>query len=204
MPDRLRGDRPSWWVPVPCGDPERGNADLHPFVILSLDAERAEVGRFAKNFLPILFNVYSQAEEDAGSNAQRRSVLDTVRAYLTITDPQVRAWGSGAGCAGPQQHLPAIPSLMGLWWVPEWRGQEERCWAESSPSLPSWGGTPSQPVVWDFPVLQLCLAHCAQALWEFGLFFVDPLVLLVSAKSCPKAFAHWIANSRRSAPFIQF
>ncbi|KFV18585.1 RRP12-like, partial [Tauraco erythrolophus] len=53
------------------------------------DAERAEVGRFAKNFLPILFNVYSQPEEDGASNSQRRSVLDTVRAYLTITDPQM-------------------------------------------------------------------------------------------------------------------
>lgn len=52
------------------------------------------MGRFAKNFLPILFNVYSQPEEDGGSSTQRRSVLDTVRAYLTITDPQVRGvWG---------------------------------------------------------------------------------------------------------------
>lgn len=84
------GNRPSRWVPVPCSDLERGDADLHTAVILSLDAERAEVGRFAKNFLPILFNVYSQPEEDRGSSAQRRSVLDTVRAYLTITDPQVR------------------------------------------------------------------------------------------------------------------
>ncbi|KAM6090723.1 LOW QUALITY PROTEIN: RRP12-like protein [Theristicus caerulescens] len=73
--------------------------DLRPTVCQALrtlihkgcetDAERAEVGRFAKNFLPILFNVYSQPEEDGGSNAQRRSVLDTVRAYLTITDPQM-------------------------------------------------------------------------------------------------------------------
>uniref|UniRef100_A0A8C6NAX8 RRP12-like protein n=1 Tax=Melopsittacus undulatus TaxID=13146 RepID=A0A8C6NAX8_MELUD len=73
--------------------------DLRPTVCQALrtlihkgcgtDAERAEVGRFAKNFLPILFNVYSQAEEDGGSSAQRRSVLDTVRAYLTITDPQM-------------------------------------------------------------------------------------------------------------------
>ncbi|KFQ53849.1 RRP12-like, partial [Nestor notabilis] len=73
--------------------------DLRPTVCQALrtlihkgcgtDAEQAEVGRFAKNFLPILFNVYSQPEEDGGSNAQRRSVLDTVRAYLTITDPQM-------------------------------------------------------------------------------------------------------------------
>ncbi|XP_030342706.1 RRP12-like protein [Strigops habroptila] len=73
--------------------------DLRPTVCQALrtlihkgcgtDVERAEVGRFAKNFLPILFNVYSQPEEDGGSNAQRRSVLDTVRAYLTITNPQM-------------------------------------------------------------------------------------------------------------------
>ncbi|NWZ35500.1 RRP12 protein, partial [Brachypodius atriceps] len=73
--------------------------DLRPTVCQALrtlihkgcetDAERAEVGRFAKNFLPILFNVYSQSEEDGGTSAQRRSVLDTVRAYLTITDPQM-------------------------------------------------------------------------------------------------------------------
>ncbi|KAF1645406.1 RRP12-like protein, partial [Aptenodytes patagonicus] len=73
--------------------------DLRPTVCQALrtlihkgcetDAEQAEVGRFAKNFLPILFNVYSQPEEDGGSSAQRRSVLDTVRAYLTITDPQM-------------------------------------------------------------------------------------------------------------------
>ncbi|NXB05579.1 RRP12 protein, partial [Cnemophilus loriae] len=73
--------------------------DLRPTVCQALrtlihkgcetDAERSEVGRFAKNFLPILFNVYSQPEEDGGTSAQRRSVLDTVRAYLTITDPQM-------------------------------------------------------------------------------------------------------------------
>ncbi|KFQ78909.1 RRP12-like, partial [Phaethon lepturus] len=73
--------------------------DLRPTVCQALrtlihkgcetEAERAEVGRFAKNFLPILFNVYSQPEEDGGSSAQRRSVLDTVRAYLTVTDPQM-------------------------------------------------------------------------------------------------------------------
>lgn len=74
------------------------DADAHTLVLLSPDAERAEVGRFAKNFLPILFNVYSQPEEDGGSSSQRRSVLDTVRAYLTITDPQVSIWGDGSDC----------------------------------------------------------------------------------------------------------
>lgn len=85
------------------------------------------MGRFAKNFLPILFNVYSQPEEDGGTSAQRRSVLDTVRAYLTITDPQVGgSWGTGASCPGSGQHLPARPSLMGLWCRPDQRGQDKK------------------------------------------------------------------------------
>uniref|UniRef100_A0A8C3SAN3 Ribosomal RNA processing 12 homolog n=1 Tax=Chelydra serpentina TaxID=8475 RepID=A0A8C3SAN3_CHESE len=54
-----------------------------------MDAERAEVGRFAKNFLPILFNVYSQPGDAAGGAAHRRSVLDTIRTYLTITEQQM-------------------------------------------------------------------------------------------------------------------
>lgn len=78
------------------------------------------MGRFAKNFLPILFNVYSQPEEDGGTSAQRRSVLDTVRAYLTITDPQVRGlWGTGTSCPGLGQSLPAGLNLMGLWCRPD-------------------------------------------------------------------------------------
>uniref|UniRef100_A0A7M4F4E7 Ribosomal RNA processing 12 homolog n=1 Tax=Crocodylus porosus TaxID=8502 RepID=A0A7M4F4E7_CROPO len=53
------------------------------------DAERTEVGRFAKNFLPILFNVYSQPGDDGRSSAHRRAVLDTVRTYLTVTEQQL-------------------------------------------------------------------------------------------------------------------
>ncbi|TFK06978.1 neurobeachin [Platysternon megacephalum] len=53
------------------------------------DAERAEVGRFAKNFLPILFNVYSQPGDAGGGTAHRRAVLDTIRTYLTITEQQM-------------------------------------------------------------------------------------------------------------------
>ncbi|XP_044856219.1 RRP12-like protein isoform X2 [Mauremys mutica] len=53
------------------------------------DAERAEVGRFSKNFLPILFNVYSQPGDAGGSAADRRAVLDTIRTYLTITEQQM-------------------------------------------------------------------------------------------------------------------
>lgn len=94
-----------------------------PPVLLTPDAERAEVGRFAKNFLPILFNVYSQPQEEGSSSTQRRSVLDTVRAYLTITDPQVRAGAPralprfmGKERGSPQQERDGARALMQHAW----------------------------------------------------------------------------------------
>uniref|UniRef100_A0A2K5F4E5 Ribosomal RNA processing 12 homolog n=1 Tax=Aotus nancymaae TaxID=37293 RepID=A0A2K5F4E5_AOTNA len=53
------------------------------------EADRAEVSRFAKNFLPILFNLYGQPVADGDTPAPRRAVLETVRTYLTITDTQL-------------------------------------------------------------------------------------------------------------------
>ncbi|KAM8923920.1 RRP12-like protein [Pelodytes ibericus] len=53
------------------------------------ETDKAEVGRFAKNFLPILFNVYSQQPGGGESPANRLPVLDTVKAYLTVTDQQM-------------------------------------------------------------------------------------------------------------------
>ncbi|KAM9365254.1 RRP12-like protein [Pholidichthys leucotaenia] len=55
----------------------------------STEAEKAEVGRFSKNFLPILFNVYNQQPAAGESGAYRMAVLDTVKVYLTITDIQM-------------------------------------------------------------------------------------------------------------------
>ncbi|OCT70055.1 RRP12-like protein isoform X2 [Xenopus laevis] len=53
------------------------------------DSDKAEVSRFAKNFLPILFNVYSQPLAPGEGPSQKLPVLDTVKAYLTITDQQM-------------------------------------------------------------------------------------------------------------------
>ncbi|XP_060624215.2 RRP12-like protein [Anolis sagrei] len=74
-------------------------SDLRPIICQALrrlinkgcqtEAERAEVGRFAKNFLPILFNVYSQEDNAKESPVNRRAVLDTIRAYLTVTESQM-------------------------------------------------------------------------------------------------------------------
>uniref|UniRef100_A0A8C7QT14 Ribosomal RNA processing 12 homolog n=1 Tax=Oncorhynchus mykiss TaxID=8022 RepID=A0A8C7QT14_ONCMY len=53
------------------------------------EEEKAEVGRFAKNFLPILFNVFSQQPAPGDIAPYRMAVLDTIKVYLTVTDPQV-------------------------------------------------------------------------------------------------------------------
>ncbi|KAL6487209.1 hypothetical protein MHYP_G00038350 [Metynnis hypsauchen] len=50
------------------------------------EEQKAEVGRFAKNFLPILFNMYTQQPTPGESDPSRLAVLSTIRAYLTITD----------------------------------------------------------------------------------------------------------------------
>nr|XP_055109317.1 RRP12-like protein isoform X2 [Symphalangus syndactylus] len=53
------------------------------------EADRAEVSRFAKNFLPILFNLYGQPMAAGDTPAPRRAVLETIRTYLTVTDTQL-------------------------------------------------------------------------------------------------------------------
>ncbi|XP_067858888.1 RRP12-like protein [Heptranchias perlo] len=54
-----------------------------------IETDRAEVSRFAKNFLPILFNVYSTEPASGESAAYRMPVLDTVKMYLTLADQQL-------------------------------------------------------------------------------------------------------------------
>uniref|UniRef100_A0A3B3XUI3 Uncharacterized protein n=1 Tax=Poecilia mexicana TaxID=48701 RepID=A0A3B3XUI3_9TELE len=51
--------------------------------------EKAELGRFSKNFLPILFNLYTQQPADGDSGAYRMAVLDTIKVYLIVTDMQL-------------------------------------------------------------------------------------------------------------------
>ncbi|XP_059803243.1 RRP12-like protein [Hypanus sabinus] len=73
--------------------------DLRPTVCQALrvliskgcenDTDQAEVSRFAKNFLPILFNVYCTQPENGENPANRLPVLDTIKAYLSIADQQL-------------------------------------------------------------------------------------------------------------------
>uniref|UniRef100_A0A4W3ISL2 Ribosomal RNA processing 12 homolog n=1 Tax=Callorhinchus milii TaxID=7868 RepID=A0A4W3ISL2_CALMI len=53
------------------------------------DVDRIEVSRFAKNFLPILFNVYSAEPVPGDGSSHRLPILETIRCYLSITEQQV-------------------------------------------------------------------------------------------------------------------
>uniref|UniRef100_W5L078 Ribosomal RNA processing 12 homolog n=1 Tax=Astyanax mexicanus TaxID=7994 RepID=W5L078_ASTMX len=53
------------------------------------EEEKAEVGRYAKNFLPILFNVHTQQPTPGETDPSRLAVLDTIKAYLTVTDQKM-------------------------------------------------------------------------------------------------------------------
>lgn len=63
--------------------------------VLLPEADRAEVSRFAKNFLPILFNLYGQPVAAGEAAAPRRAVLETIKTYLTITESPVSAVKGG-------------------------------------------------------------------------------------------------------------
>uniref|UniRef100_A0A8C2WZB4 Ribosomal RNA processing 12 homolog n=1 Tax=Cyclopterus lumpus TaxID=8103 RepID=A0A8C2WZB4_CYCLU len=62
---------------------------LRTIVNKSCSTEKAEVGRFSKNFLPILFNVYGQKPAAGESGTYRMAVLDTIKVYLTVTETEM-------------------------------------------------------------------------------------------------------------------
>ncbi|XP_077114405.1 RRP12-like protein [Ranitomeya variabilis] len=53
------------------------------------EEDKAEVRRLAKNYLPILFNVYMKAPEPGEGATQKFPVMETIRAYLSLTDQQL-------------------------------------------------------------------------------------------------------------------
>ena len=50
-------------------------------------AEKAELSQYAKNYIPILFNLYT-AEEKEGDPV-KLPLLDTIRVYLSLAKPEV-------------------------------------------------------------------------------------------------------------------
>ena len=49
------------------------------------DQNKAELARFSKNFLPILFNLFSTETDRGERDGMRQAVLETVRCYFQIT-----------------------------------------------------------------------------------------------------------------------
>ncbi|KAK7930832.1 hypothetical protein WMY93_007227 [Mugilogobius chulae] len=59
------------------------------FAGLFCRCRKGRSGKVLKNFLPILFNVYSQQPPAGESGTYRMAVLDTIKVYLTVTDKQM-------------------------------------------------------------------------------------------------------------------
>uniref|UniRef100_A0A182ISQ2 Uncharacterized protein n=1 Tax=Anopheles atroparvus TaxID=41427 RepID=A0A182ISQ2_ANOAO len=56
---------------------------------LETDTDRDEVGRFAKNFLPRLFNIYTTKPKGSFENETRQTAFETIQAFLSITPKPV-------------------------------------------------------------------------------------------------------------------
>ncbi|KAL0867995.1 hypothetical protein ABMA27_008655 [Loxostege sticticalis] len=54
------------------------------------EEDARELGRFAKNYLPILLNVYMSPATGSSAAGQRLAALDTIQVYLTISDQTLR------------------------------------------------------------------------------------------------------------------
>ncbi|XP_026740295.1 RRP12-like protein [Trichoplusia ni] len=65
---------------------------LRKLISCSADSEddKLELGRFAKNYLPILLNIYMSPVKGSSAEGQRLAALETIQVYLTISDQTLR------------------------------------------------------------------------------------------------------------------
>ena len=52
------------------------------------DANRRMLARFAKNFLPLLFNIYA-GDADSPKDSKKLAVYETIKCYMQITEQEV-------------------------------------------------------------------------------------------------------------------
>ena len=52
------------------------------------DEDKAAMSQFAKNYMPILFNLFT-SNPDNPRDSRRLAVLETIKVYLTITESKV-------------------------------------------------------------------------------------------------------------------
>lgn len=57
-------------------------------VYIFAEESKLEVSKFSKNFLPILFNLFT-AETDNSKDPVKLAVLETIKCYLQVTEPNV-------------------------------------------------------------------------------------------------------------------
>ena len=53
---------------------------------MGLELDRQEIAKYAKNYLPLLFNLYTTEKWNHSRDPVRQSVFETIKRYLTITD----------------------------------------------------------------------------------------------------------------------
>ena len=51
------------------------------------DEEKAELSQYAKNYIPILFNLYTGEEKEG--DPDKLPLLETIRMYLSLAKPEV-------------------------------------------------------------------------------------------------------------------
>ncbi|XP_067120936.1 RRP12-like protein [Centruroides vittatus] len=56
---------------------------------LNNDVNRKEMTRYAKNFLPILFNLYTTESKDDKEESTRLAVFDTIKIYLRVSEKEL-------------------------------------------------------------------------------------------------------------------
>jgi ribosomal RNA-processing protein 12 len=59
---------------------------IKSIILFWLEIDRQEIGKYAKNYLPLLFNLYTSEKWNISRDSVRQSVFETIKRYLTITD----------------------------------------------------------------------------------------------------------------------
>ena len=67
---------------------QRKKVTMVIFYIFCLDEDDKELQKYSKNYLPILFNLYL-SESENGNDKTALPVLETMKAYIKITDQTV-------------------------------------------------------------------------------------------------------------------
>ena len=61
------------------------------FFCLTDEDNVKEISRFAKNFMPILFNLLIEYATDAKEDPLQVTIFETIKAYVLISDTKVRS-----------------------------------------------------------------------------------------------------------------